>query len=406
MPWQPCIAENSALARSAMDIAEAIRRRLIEGGSAPRLGLLDGQIGDLIFLFYFSAVVQDKHTYDVAFERLEEAIDSFSKQPGSLSFASGLAGVGWALEHLSEYGFVKSAEDAIVEDLDSILSEWMSRELADGRYDFLHGALGAGLFLLQRLRQHASGNRPHLKNLIDGLAQTAVWENKGISKWRDTFTKGDREAYNLGLAHGIPSIISFLSVLKQSGFNDPRVDPLLNGAVGYILSQRLSSASYFSWFPHIVVKNVQPLNSRLAWCYGDLGIGLSLMKAAHATRSQDLRDYSIDVLRSCACRREQQESMVQDVSICHGSLGIAHCFARAFNETREPNFQNAASYWTQDAILRANQERDLGGLTSARERGDGVPQFGILEGLGGIGLAILSLISGTEPSWDRCLLLS
>lgn len=33
-------------------------------------------------------------------------------------------------------------------------------------------------------------------------------------------------------------------------------------------------------------------------------------------------------------------------------------------------------------------------------------EYGILEGVAGIGLALLSYVTETEPTWDECLLLS
>ncbi len=42
----------------------------------------------------------------------------------------------------------------------------------------------------------------------------------------------------------------------------------------------------------------------------------------------------------------------------------------------------------------------------AEEHGGWIPEAGLLEGIAGIGLILISIVSDIEPKWDRCLLLS
>lgn len=88
---------------------------------------------------------------------------------------------------------------------------------------------------------------------------------------------------------------------------------------------------------------------------------------------------------------------------------IGHIFYRAWWNTKIPEFKDAADYWFEQTLKMAFFEDGLAGF-KAFEMPDQKPtwvnKYGLLEGIAGIGLAMLTYDNKMEPVWDECLLLS
>ncbi len=96
-----------------------------------------------------------------------------------------------------------------------------------------------------------------------------------------------------------------------------------------------------------------------------------------------------------------------DACFCHGTSGIAHIFNRMWRETGMPECKDAAAYWIGQTLSLAKFEDGLAGYKTwqGTERGF-QNEYGLLEGIAGIGLVLLSYHYEIEPTWDECLLLS
>lgn len=105
-------------------------------------------------------------------------------------------------------------------------------------------------------------------------------------------------------------------------------------------------------------------------------------------------------------RKDFEKNGIVDAGICHGTAGIAHIFNRFFFETKMPIFKDTANYWIKETLKMATHDDGLAGYKSFYSEKEWVKEYGLLEGVAGIGLALLSHISDEEPTWDRCLLLS
>jgi hypothetical protein len=96
----------------------------------------------------------------------------------------------------------------------------------------------------------------------------------------------------------------------------------------------------------------------LGWCYGDLGIGISLIDAGSILRSQQATNVGIDTLLHSSLRRDLLANSVVDAGICHGAGGIAHIFNRLFYKTGIYQFKDASLYWYEVTIGMANKGDD------------------------------------------------
>ena len=100
-----------------------------------------------------------------------------------------------------------------------------------------------------------------------------------------------------------------------------------------------------------------------------------------------------------------------DAGLCHGAAGNGHLFHRLYRATGEPRLSAAARAWYGQALEYRQEGQGLAGFISwgmvpETEQGGWIASPGLLEGLAGIGLALLAATTSVTPEWDRLLLVS
>lgn len=195
---------------------------------------MEGMAGEALFWAYYSRYTNcDSHSakitplLSVFFDRIKNG----SRRP---DFASGIAGVGWTVEHLSQNNFIKANTNKIIGNLDDYLYPYMMRYMRDGNYDYLHGALGVGMFYLDR--QNAR-NRRYLADLIDELETQSVKIDGGTA-WIKKNQDSDLMEYNFSLSHGVASIIVFLSRIYEAEIKKDKVFLMINISVIFLLRNK------------------------------------------------------------------------------------------------------------------------------------------------------------------------
>ncbi len=409
--WQPVFDQSEAenLKAKLDEIATIlVNKKNSEDDKKKGIGLIGGLTGEALFLFYYAKYTQDMVYYDKAMELLTDVFDAINDGFAYHTFAAGLAGVGWAVEHLVQTDFIEADPDEILEDIDTYLHKAMILDIQEkGNYDFLHGASGCAIYFLNRLGNDKAGK--YLAEYIDELEKKSEKEENGAVKWKSVLSIEEGfEGYNLSLSHGLASIIAFLANTNLHGIHKEKSASLLKGAIQYMMSNSLDTTKFQSNFPSWIREGEPLSHSRMAWCYGDLGIGISLYQAALSLDDKDLEERAIAVFQHAAKRKDLKENAVVDAGLCHGGAGIAHIFNRMYNYTGIEEFRETARYWFNATLALATHEDGFAGYKAwhTEKYGGWVSDGGILEGIGGIGLGILSAISDIEPEWDRCLLCS
>ena len=407
MSWKKL--EECSTNQKYSDKLEEIATILLDKKNLPEnsIGIMGGQIGVAIFFFYYSQYTKDEKHYDYAMEILSDIFEKINEGYTYHTFAGGLAGVGWTLEHLAKNDILEVDTDEILNDLDPYIYKTMMMETDNNHYDYLHGAIGNSLYFQNRLQ--ANGSKEYISELVNWLAEISEKEDDGAIKWlsvldQEKGTKG----YNLSLSHGMTSIISFLGKNYQLGINTENSKELLNGAVQYLFKHTLDSDKFYSTFPNAISSEKPLTNSRLAWCYGDLGMGMALWNASQRVNNNDLANKAVERFLHSTKRRKLDENSVVDAGLCHGTAGIAHIYNRMYNFTGREEFKESAIYWLDETLKMAKFDDGFAGykLWHTPELGGWTKESGLLEGIAGIGLTILSAISDIEPKWDECLLLS
>ena len=216
----------------------------------------------------------------------------------------------------------------------------------------------------------------------------------------------DERYFNLGLSHGVPGVIAVLARFLAVADLRERVYPLLKGAVEWIREQRIP-ADAGGGYPDYVADGSEPEPARLAWCYGDPGVAVSLLSAARALKRPDLEAFALDVAHTAA-GRSLANSGVVDAGICHGSAGIAHIFHRLYRASGDETCRRAATTWFTRLLERAEDRPSIAGFATycfERQRaGEYIEDPAWLTGAAGVGLVLLSALSDPLPTWDRALL--
>lgn len=377
-----------------------------------QLGVLSGVSGIILFHFYYSKFLNTDEHANIGLQILTHCLEKINKGKTYPTYCAGLAGVGWTFNHLEQEGFIE-LDDELLTALDTPLYNVMISNMKVGNYDFLHGAIGYGFYFFKRYKNTKSEKlkmqyKNYLFTLIDLLNDLSKKEGEK-TKWISVIDKEtDTNGYNLSLSHGMSSIVNFLSRLYiYDDFRD-NVKSMLKGGVNYTLSFMSKNEKSFSLFPdHIRKDKGVNRKSRVAWCYGDLGIALSLWHASKSLNDDQLKSTTINILKHVSRRTSIEDSLIMDASICHGSFGNAQVFNYMYKETKEETFKMASSFWTQDGLEKAVHKNGYCGY----KQWSGIDEkwqkkLFLLDGISGIGLCLISHLSQSEINWDECLMIS
>jgi lantibiotic modifying enzyme len=420
-PWEP-IARGD-LGQRVWQVVEAIEEEGFLGSDLLREGdrpsalemasLARGAAGRALFCLYLKLSRASPKGGDPTLQLLRRAADELAKAVPRPGLFTGVAGVSWAAHHvrmLHSEGFL---EDPSV-DIDETLGELLELDTWRAGYDLVGGLVGIGVYSLERLpRQFAWKSLErivmHLAHLAKHTPEGVVWtmEPNLIPKdRREQFPDG---YFDLGVAHGIAGVIALLGQVYAVGVCRSEVEALLSGAVSWLLSHRLPKGSPVCFPAMVDCRNSRPVPARTAWCYGDPGIAAALLVAARGA-GEPAWEREARLIGRLAALRPILDTGIVDASVCHGAAGVAHIFNRLYQESGDPVFKSAALEWIERTLAMRRPGKGIAGYQYLFFHPGGYSvwtnRVGLLEGVAGIGLALLATASLVEPSWDRPFLLS
>lgn len=376
--------------------------------------LSGGLAGTALLFATVAELASSEADAEIAVECIERAVDAaaeFQYPP----FYGGVAGVAWAVQHLAGRLFDSEGLEELFDSVDASLLDLLEGTIWEADYDLISGLVGYGVYLLDRPQNDVvAAALVRIIDHLDALAEEGEGDQIAWPTSPQLLPEWQRELapdgyYNVGLAHGIPGIVAFLGLAQRAGVEQERTRRLLDGAVRWVLAQELdpSTHAYPSW---VIPGTDEHPPSRLAWCYGHLGLALALLVAARAVASDEWEARALAILESAA-KRSFEVSGVKDTGLCHGAAGVAHLFNRAYQATGDEAFAEAARRWFEQTLDMRMPDVGVAGFPSFRtdpesqeETFEPVP--GLLEGATGVALALLSAVHPFEPRWDRFMLVS
>lgn len=379
------------------DIASEVMRNLDRKDSLD-YSLLGGDLGCVVLLYQMSFL--DASYSEKADACLDRILKDMNDVSCAVSYCNGLGGLGIGLDYLEREGYVQGADENM-QDFDMLISCSLNWQLEKNMHDFLHGFIGLGFYYLVRYPHRPEFSKRQLLKIVDYLYDTAILNGKEIY-WISSM-HGQR--CNISLSHGMSStnllLLKVLSLNIDAETND-RILHLLRGSIAYILSQRIDSEKYGSCFPtYPIEQGSRLMRSRLAWCYGDLGISISLFRCGKFFQDNKLLGIARDLLLFNARRLNPVWNMVTDTSVCHGTSGISTVFYRMFLETRDPLLKNSYCHWLS---LTLSGKLNLDSSNIQLKHIGSELQNSVLEGLSGVGLFLQSVLT-ENWNWTEFLLL-
>jgi lantibiotic biosynthesis protein len=137
-----------------------------------------------------------------------------------------------------------------------------------------------------------------------------------------------------------------------------------------------------------------------------LGISAIQLNAAIVTGRSDWKSEAIELALACA-RRPNPLDGIRDGCLCHGFFSAGHIFNRLFQATLLEEFRTMANrMYAHGLSIRTNEPSAAGFLKYSDTPSNFDPmapwkaEYGLLDGIAGIGLAILASITEVEPKWD------
>jgi len=436
--WSPILSPESRTAALAWDSIDAIAQAVVTRDYKPTAqDKLRGHnyYEEALLYAYLAVARNDLEWASRATESLNLAIERVAENAGYLGLYGGITGLGWTVEHVSrlfeqiavddsseenkdwaaESSSGETPEEDLNADVDAIVIRNLRHMTASNPYDLISGLVGFGVYFIERLPRQSAVEG--INTILDQLERLSQKTNDGIT-WHsgpELLPDWQREQcpggyYNLGVAHGIPGVIHFLSEVSASPVaRSNRSWQLLDGAVRWFIKQARPSglASRFSSW---VVPGVEPTDSRMAWCYGDLGILAVLLQAANRADRPDWRQFANELLDHCLAW-PMEKAGIGDAPLCHGAIGVAHIFNRIYQEEDDHRCLNAALQWYERTLAMRQPGSGVGGYSSLTKPDPDKPivwepSSAFLDGAIGVALGLLAAVTAIEPAWDRMLLLS
>ena len=358
----------------------------------PDISLMEGDAGILLFLMQYENKILPKNIpSDDYLSRIFNVIETSSNV--HYSFSDGLLGVHWLfsyLEHKDKLGFDYSEITSFVNHFYTTQSNTFINEK---NIDYLHGIGG---FFIPSYKNSTETNINTLLSVFESsdkfLLLEYIYKSKDEAKFK---------FYNLGLAHGYASYMNLLS-LNAKQTNLETITKIKN----VIDASKIKSN--VALYPDRLCFETPLYPSRLAWCYGDLGIASAFFQAGKAFNNQAWKQEGIDIMLYNANRVDAKQNGVLDAAICHGAAGVAHMYNRFYKETQLKEFDEARWYWLNQTLNMASFDEGPAGYKMWQADKGWQNNFGFLEGIAGIGLVLLGFLTDDveELDWDRCLLLS
>ncbi|MFZ6659121.1 lanthionine synthetase C family protein [Undibacterium sp. TJN19] len=361
--------------------------------------------------FFYSALSM-RPNFESADQYLQLLIDQIYTNVSEIEFVdfrffSGLPGIAFSMEILAHLQNPENVENcSINDDIDDVIFNAVKHTSKIEHFDLISGLVGIGVYALGRTNRVA---RERIFNLVfDSLMKVSIKTEFGLC-WRTEPKYQGYESrnlnppkgnFNLGLAHGVPGVIALFARAILNGFQSSQLKDSLSDTTNWLLAnERFGTESSFSVLSGVTY------DARSAWCYGDPGVSIAVILSGIALQNDGIIDRGLAIgLR--AAKRLGPSAGVNDHGICHGSSGLVLIFDQLYRISGDEQFRFAADVWRQRIMNAAVSRLDINNFATYLGDGTTSHQIGMLTGISGIGLTLLSNPDEKIADWFNCLLIS
>lgn len=367
-------------------------------------GIFDGYGSLSLFFFHLYRFTDNQRYREKFLHYFEKAFNSMEMENLNLSY--GASGVMWLLNlyikkkclNLKYNDYLDAYDDLLVKRIDEY----------GLNIDTMHGLLSIANYLLER-KSHASDIC--LNKIVDIIDENKICIDNGITwKGNDSVELNDDQQYfSFGYAHGIPAILWFLCRFISRGIKTQKTKSLFNKGFIFFNANKLNGLT--THFPAVVMKNSIRQTSRIAFCYGDLGIAAGLTMIAKNNDNRILLKDALAISLDTAQLSLKPESHTNDIGLCHGAAGNGFLFSRLYKIHKAEILREAAIQQFKRLISLKMNGHGIAGFTSIdydSSKGHYYKKTdkGFINGTAGVGLSIISLLSNDKIQyWDNLLYL-
>lgn len=366
--------------------------------------------------------------------RIKESIESFPHV--SLALFGGLAGVAYALQQASRgrtryQKMIHYIDNTIIERIEDKYFLPMKEKLQASQscspnlYELIQGISGIGAYCLHNY--NVSSFQQITKNIIKyllALIQPIEINGKKIPGWyvsaENQFLESEKHNYpqgnfNLGLSHGIPGVLAFLSIARLYGVCVNGQNEAIHYLAEWIYQKKKGQEGAFYWdstttFDEEVsgIQEQQNAHPRHAWCYGAPGVVRSLYLAGRALKDESMQNRAL----SCYCsifNQSRETWFLPGPTFCHGLAGLLTITNLMAQDSQNAYLKEQVTTLETMLLEHYHEEnpfgfRDYEPTRTSHEYAH-IDKPGLLEGTAGILLSLLSLHTSAS-SWHFPFLIS
>ncbi len=393
---------NNNLYISIVDKIVEIKNNILHNMTSMQLsdktrGLMDDDFGILLFLHNYAKVMNDDEVARFAYKYTEHIINTLSNTVSN-SYCDGWAGALLCFDYLRDDNFVDINIDDIIDMVETSIYHYTVFCISNNVYEFLYGVSGVGLYWLSR------DNHKMIDYIVSSLhkAKETDIESTGY-KWNmKNMNVTDSPDYNLSMSHGLVGMLLFLTRVFEK-YGDIKAEEMIVGGINYLLAQRNVRTDSISIFPSVANNNnINTQQSRLGWCYGDLGCAYLLYEASIIFKREDWRKTAMEIYKHASHRRTPSTTMVVDAGLCHGTAGIAMLFQDIAIKSKDVIFEECVNFWMAETIKMAKFEDGVAGYKTVFLN-DTRLDYSLITGVSGIGLMMLWYIDN-KYTWKNLFL--
>ncbi len=366
---------------------------------------LEGDLGVLIFYATMYKYANEEVYKEKANKLLEKLLAVFSDCELPSGFLEGFEGILYTVQYLYKCNIIEDMQ--IVEDLEKYLIQTIKIDFNANNYDPLHGSIGKLLYFINSESKSKEEVEELINLFIESLYKNREEKDQNIF-WYDSYEKG--QMINLGLAHGITGVLTFLLRLKELEYKNPKIDILIEGLLKSLMSFK-NNIPNTSIYPNFVTEEKSKdisrsvsINTRLGWCSGDLGISYTLHYASKVLKRDSLKPEVINLMKSIISRLmstskldHYEEYSFFDTGFCHGISGIVYILEKMNNDLKSPQIEKRIGFWKEQLTtnlekqLSYDEEIYLPWYRQDKEKSYTLEKGAMLNGLTGVGLALASI---------------
>ena len=205
-----------------------------------------GSSGIALFYAYLSQATnnpEEQQFADHADRFIGHACDVLDTTSMSNSLYRGLSGIAWTVQHFQGLLYEDDSADPDRDPNQAIVDVLLKNWQFQGKFDLWEGCTGLGVYALERFP-----SEPAIKLLeltVENLDQLSTHDHNGITWFTPPASMSPEKQftfvndfYDLGVAHGVAGVISFLSRVHALGISKPTTEKLLYGAVSWLMAQQ------------------------------------------------------------------------------------------------------------------------------------------------------------------------